>query len=163
MDERHTSVQVTARQESILALIAEGYSNQQIAERLGISENGVKGHVARLLAKFGVPNRAGLVHAAQGSERPDPTRELLLVLKTTLEDVVGETAALALLKRAGKRAALPEWNPTDPPRGLSNETVQRLVAALWPLLIEMTGTVLIGRLERQGGLLPGGDFALGEG
>lgn len=55
---------LTARQVEVLELVASGRSNREIALLLRVSENGVKAHVARLLVKFGVPNRAALVHAA---------------------------------------------------------------------------------------------------
>jgi PAS domain-containing protein len=47
-----------------MALLSHGLGNREIGERLGISEQAVKEIVSRLLAKFGVRNRAGLVRAA---------------------------------------------------------------------------------------------------
>lgn len=54
-------VHLTPREEAVLALIAEGLSNRMIANRFGISEHGVKRHVANLLAKFNCSNRAQAV------------------------------------------------------------------------------------------------------
>lgn len=48
---------LNAREEQVLALLAQGLSNRQIARRLTISEHGVKRHVTHLLAKMQVPNR----------------------------------------------------------------------------------------------------------
>jgi DNA-binding NarL/FixJ family response regulator len=50
-------VDLTPRQLEILRLIAEGLRNAEIAERLTISEQTVKTHVARLLEKLGVSSR----------------------------------------------------------------------------------------------------------
>lgn len=50
-------VNLTPRQLEILRLIAEGLRNAEIAERLTISEQTVKTHVARLLEKLGVSSR----------------------------------------------------------------------------------------------------------
>ncbi|OQO94675.1 hypothetical protein B1813_00785 [Saccharomonospora piscinae] len=48
---------LTPRERDTLKLLAEGYSNKQIATRLGISINGVKRHVGNVLAKLNCPNR----------------------------------------------------------------------------------------------------------
>lgn len=52
---------VSARQREVLRLIALGSTNKEMAHVLGISERGAAAHVSRLLVRFGVPNRAGLI------------------------------------------------------------------------------------------------------
>jgi DNA-binding CsgD family transcriptional regulator len=52
---------VTARQQQCLALIASGLTNKEIAHHLSITERGVAALVSRLLLRFDVSNRAGLV------------------------------------------------------------------------------------------------------
>jgi DNA-binding CsgD family transcriptional regulator len=52
---------ITARQREVLGLIALGLTNKEMAHSLGISERGAAAHVSRLLARFRVPNRAGLI------------------------------------------------------------------------------------------------------
>ncbi|HEU4565010.1 MAG TPA: response regulator transcription factor [Gemmatimonadaceae bacterium] len=49
--------QLTEREESVLALVAEGATNAQIAHRLRVSENTVKFHLQNLYLKLGVANR----------------------------------------------------------------------------------------------------------
>jgi pimeloyl-ACP methyl ester carboxylesterase/DNA-binding CsgD family transcriptional regulator len=49
---------LSRREREILALIAEGLGNQQIAERLSISEKTVRNHVSHLFDKLGVWTRA---------------------------------------------------------------------------------------------------------
>ena len=49
---------LSARECQVLALIVDGYSNQEIAEELGIARNTVKNHLRSILAKLGVKNRA---------------------------------------------------------------------------------------------------------
>ncbi|EGG47990.1 MULTISPECIES: helix-turn-helix transcriptional regulator [Streptomyces] len=61
---RSPRVQLTPREQAVLGLIAEGLSNRMIAHRFGISEHGVKRHVANLLAKFNCSNRAQAVSVA---------------------------------------------------------------------------------------------------
>jgi DNA-binding NarL/FixJ family response regulator len=49
---------VTPREREVLALLAEGLTNRQIAERLVLSEHTVHRHVANILRKLDVPSRA---------------------------------------------------------------------------------------------------------
>jgi DNA-binding NarL/FixJ family response regulator len=46
---------VTAREREVLELMAEGRSNQGIAERLKISERGVQKHVTSIFDRLGIP------------------------------------------------------------------------------------------------------------
>jgi NarL family two-component system response regulator LiaR len=49
--------ELTEREMDVLKLIANGYSNNQIAEELVISENTVKGHVSNILSKLHLGDR----------------------------------------------------------------------------------------------------------
>jgi NarL family two-component system response regulator LiaR len=48
---------LSQREREVLALMAEGMSNQLIGVRLGISEKTVKTHVSNVLSKLGVADR----------------------------------------------------------------------------------------------------------
>jgi DNA-binding NarL/FixJ family response regulator len=48
---------ITEREHQLLVLLGMGLSNKQIAERAGITENTVKGAMARIFQKLGVFNR----------------------------------------------------------------------------------------------------------
>lgn len=52
---------LTERERQVLAMLAGGLSNRRIAERLAISENTVKAHVAAILAKLGATTRTEAV------------------------------------------------------------------------------------------------------
>jgi DNA-binding NarL/FixJ family response regulator len=54
---------LTNREHEILALLADGLGNKQIAARLGISTNTVKTHLELLFEKLGVSSRAEAVAA----------------------------------------------------------------------------------------------------
>lgn len=157
----------TARQLEVLDLVAKGHSNREIASLLHVSENGVKAHIARLLVKFSVPNRAALVRVALPTDR-DAGRavpEIYDVLQETLSEVIGRTATEALLRRALRRAISQDpdlgrlarrnadggapvewWNDG---RG-GTRYLGAVMRELWPLLIEITGPVVVARLERRG-------------
>jgi DNA-binding CsgD family transcriptional regulator len=62
--------ELTPREHEVLALLVRGCSNRAIAERLVLSERTVKGHVSRLLEKFGARSRLEVVAAAR-RERVD--------------------------------------------------------------------------------------------
>ncbi|MEU6232580.1 response regulator transcription factor [Kitasatospora sp. NPDC047058] len=58
---------LTSRERDVLALVAAGLSNGQIARRIGVVEGTVKAHVSSVLARLGVANRAAaavLAHEA---------------------------------------------------------------------------------------------------
>lgn len=57
--------ELTAREREVLCVLAEGLTNQQIAERLVLSEHTVHRHVTNILRKLGLPSRAAAAaHAA---------------------------------------------------------------------------------------------------
>jgi len=49
---------VTARQQEILALVARGFSNAAVADRLGISPRTVQKHLERAYRTLGISNRS---------------------------------------------------------------------------------------------------------
>ncbi len=63
---------LTTRQIEILALVAEGLSNAEIASRLYLTESTVKWHVRKVLRALGVSNRAQAVarYLSAGSRSP---------------------------------------------------------------------------------------------
>jgi LuxR family maltose regulon positive regulatory protein len=56
---------LTQRECEIIELIAAGYTNQQIADRLVITLNTVKKHTTHIYGKLGVKNRTQAIIAAR--------------------------------------------------------------------------------------------------
>jgi DNA-binding NarL/FixJ family response regulator len=56
--------ELTARERDVLALVADGHPNREIAARLGISDHTVKFHLASLYGKLGVSTRTKAVRRA---------------------------------------------------------------------------------------------------
>lgn len=67
---------LTAREREVVAMVAEGLSNEEIAERMYVSPLTVRTHVQRAMSKVGVQNRAQLVVIAfqSGLVRVEPPR-----------------------------------------------------------------------------------------
>jgi LuxR family transcriptional regulator, maltose regulon positive regulatory protein len=65
-DRRSPRAEVTPREREVLRLLADGLTNQQIAERLVVSEHTVHRHVTNILRKLDLPSRtAAAAHAVR--------------------------------------------------------------------------------------------------
>lgn len=137
---------LTARQGEVLRFVAAGLSNKQIADGMGISENGVKRHLASLFAKYHVDTRAALVHQALGGISDEA--KLFELLRSTLAGVLGQPATDVLLRRAaGPTVRLPNEAPDGE---AASVPLPELVGRLWDVLFATTGGVVVRRLERAG-------------
>lgn len=64
---------LTAREQQVLRLVAEGLANKQIGHRLGISERTVKAHLTRIMQELGVSDRVrAALWAREHLPPPDP-------------------------------------------------------------------------------------------
>jgi NarL family two-component system response regulator LiaR len=61
---------------TVLRLIAQGLSNQEVADRIAVSEPTVRTHVSRILGELHVASRtqAALYAAREGLTDPDEAR-----------------------------------------------------------------------------------------
>jgi LuxR family maltose regulon positive regulatory protein len=60
-------IPLTSREEEILRLLAQGYSNQKIADKLYVSINTVKTHVSNLFEKLGASSRVDALLRARSA------------------------------------------------------------------------------------------------
>ncbi len=68
-------VELTTREADVVALLAGGLTNKQIAGRLYLSPRTVEKHVERILTKTGQPNRTALAaYATHAPESPSESR-----------------------------------------------------------------------------------------
>ncbi len=61
---------LTPREEQVVALVAEGFGNRQIAEELNLSKNTIKKYLFRIFDKLGISNRVELVLYAVNNGDP---------------------------------------------------------------------------------------------
>lgn len=66
---------LSAREEEVLAHIAEGLSNRQIADRLSITENTVNSHVRSILGKLNLENRVQAAAHAVRTKRSEANKQ----------------------------------------------------------------------------------------
>ncbi|SCG37320.1 response regulator [Micromonospora humi] len=66
VDAPRRTAELTAREQDVLGLVAEGLSNTEIAERLHIGVTTVKTHITSLMTKTASPNRVRLALWARG-------------------------------------------------------------------------------------------------
>jgi DNA-binding NarL/FixJ family response regulator len=76
---RRVIADLSEREMELLALMAQGRSNQEIAEQLGLTLKTVRNHVSNIFSKLQVADRAQAVirarEAGLGYDRPDVRRE----------------------------------------------------------------------------------------
>ena len=86
---------LTQRQHEILTHVRRGFTNKEIAEELGISEDGVKAHLSRLFLRFSVTNRVELLAAADGELRREGIAQMRADRSSAPTDALGELRAIA--------------------------------------------------------------------
>lgn len=66
------ALSLSSREAQIMALIAEGHTNGEIATALTVAEKTVKNHVNRIYAKLGVGSRRAAIAYWQGANGTSP-------------------------------------------------------------------------------------------
>ena len=106
--------ELTAREGEVLALVAEGVGNREVARRLVLSEKTVPNHVATMLTKLGVRDRAaGVGGWGSGSGLAQHGGSLLPLLRSVLDP-----DHLVPAGGPGDESHLPPSDPEGPGHGL---------------------------------------------
>lgn len=100
----HKKHTLTARERAILRLAAEGHTNPEIAEALGIANGTVRNHISNIYSKLGVTSRSEAIRAAQSlREIPKPDTNLRHELRTPLHTLLGLARLIeAKIERSGQ-------------------------------------------------------------
>src|SRR5690606_5622055 len=93
---RHDDI-LTPREWEVLALIDEGLTNEQIAERLSISSGTAKYHAAEIISKLGVDRREQAPAAARRVRTPAVPFWLAWLRGRFFWPAIGAFAAAAFL------------------------------------------------------------------
>jgi two-component system, NarL family, nitrate/nitrite response regulator NarL len=72
---RTPAERLTDRERGIVALVAAGASNREVAQRLALAEDTVKHHITNIFDKLGVANRAELAAYATSHGLAEPPEE----------------------------------------------------------------------------------------
>jgi DNA-binding NarL/FixJ family response regulator len=98
---------LTTQERAILRLAAQGQSNPEIAQTLGIANGTVRNHLSNLYMKLGVENREAAIRAAQNlRELPKPGAAARHELRTPLHTLLGLARLLQTrLERQGQLTA----------------------------------------------------------
>jgi DNA-binding CsgD family transcriptional regulator len=143
---------LTTRQHQILRLVARGLTNKEIGAQLGISEQGVKVHISRLLQRYRADNRVELVNLTRAWADADArgyaalsadlakVREQLAAVESSPAvpiDEIRSTGEPGLSRELGRHlSALSPQAPTD---------LLEAVRALRELLTEVNVAVKLAR------------------
>jgi DNA-binding NarL/FixJ family response regulator len=76
---------LTPREEQVVALVAEGLSNRQVARGLNLSEHTVKKYLFRIFEKLGISSRVELVLYAVNNGDPSQANWLATAARTATE------------------------------------------------------------------------------
>ena len=72
MEDTTRRQKLTKREEEIVGLVAKGYSNKEIAQKLRISERTIKAHLTAIFNKLGMGSRYELMLYKKGNYSAQP-------------------------------------------------------------------------------------------
>ncbi len=94
---------LSKREADVVGCLAEGLTNREIGERLGLSQHTIKNHMFRIFDKLGVSNRIELMFMTLSQVTAAPP-----LLQDLLQDPAGDydEATLALCEKAAEHGVL---------------------------------------------------------
>jgi acetolactate synthase-1/2/3 large subunit len=148
------SVPLSEREREVVRLIAQGYTNREIAEKLTVSTRTVEGHLYRVMQKLGPPSQWGPGFSEPGDTDVTAAIDVLkshgekavLLLGGAATDAPGIRAAARISAATGARA-LVETFPARLARGKGVPNIPRLGYFAEMAQEQLTGTrhlILVG-------------------
>ncbi|MFE7743021.1 ATP-binding protein, partial [Nocardia sp. NPDC057455] len=126
------TVEISAREAEVLALVGEHFSNAEIGARLFISVRTVESHVSSLLRKLEVPDRRALAQRASLPARADRSHPAPL-LPTPLTSFIGRARERAeLTQMLGKHRQVTAVGPGGVGKTRLALTVAAQIASEYP-------------------------------
>ena len=93
---------LSKREEDVVHFVAEGLTNREIAERLGLSQHTIKNYLFHIFDKLGVSNRTELLFMTLGHDTPTPSLQDILTEPSGHYD----EATIALCEKAAENGVL---------------------------------------------------------
>lgn len=123
---------LSAREQDVVRWVAEGFTNREIADRLGLSEHTVKNYLFRIFDKLGVSNRIELILYAMTQLSPAAG----LPSSTPPASVPEEEAKLTLCRAANECCSMPPYDLAERYREGRGVPGDPATALMWYIVAE---------------------------
>jgi DNA-binding CsgD family transcriptional regulator len=141
--------ELTPRERDVLALLAQRFSNAEIADQLFIGTRTVEFHVGNILAKLGVRNRREAGALAQqaglgGQHHTRPQLRIVPAIDVAAHRIAGPSddhPHLALADESPQAITPRQEAPHDPRKTTGRVPLSTILRALWTRMLARGGAI----------------------